>query len=332
MKRILQRDLTGEDTQLWCLGLLLVHRRPLSAAERAEIRSYSRGRWRFAWFTLLLLPLLFAVFLAAIAINRTLIDSLPADLGVFAFIIGLTAIAALFLVTKEAFGRRRLTLRDLECNEVLVFSNRDEIAVQMVDATNVENSERTAEVLSGSGRLWSVQSCRTSDWRIVETLSAGKTPESALEHYDQIRSFPDGATQRDFSLAESKELKQYIKRLWTKPLPLVTGLTLWAGVAAFALITSPSHPMSLGDKMSASALLILGICLDIFYCVRVRHALRLRADLRTGVIQAIVGQDDFIDENGIAASRTTSLERLPVSGMIWAFNGHPLGWRLTSPD
>ena len=312
----------------WCAGLHITRSRPLTVSELGRIRS--RRRWLIARALLSLvgIPVVLILFVAATAIPAAPEDSfisigavIPIALGIF------LGIPLCIAVANDYFKRAGVLKRQSRSSKVLVCEGVvGDVVAKPSDLRRIvrligDDSEVVLEVLRESGLVWAINGRPQESWIVVPRVRIANTPERARLAAQYVRPVQteDGTFrlhQRLLSEEERLELQDYLPRRF-----LIIGVVaLWVNAAA------APHVVLYGRHHDGVPLIPLLLLAGAFWCdthlvFGIRRRRRLRTDLREGFV--VIYQSD----PSLTASQETVVEFLPYSGAEWTTGGRPAPWR-----
>jgi hypothetical protein len=170
----------------WCAGLHITRSRPLTVSELGRIRS--RRRWLIARASLSLvgIPVVLILFVAATAIPAAPEDSfisigavIPIALGIFLGIPLCIAVANDYFKRAGALKRQSRSSKVLVCEGVV-----GDVVAKPSDLRRIvrligDDSEVVLEVLRESGLVWAINGRPQESWIVVPRVRIANTPERA---------------------------------------------------------------------------------------------------------------------------------------------------------
>jgi hypothetical protein len=306
--------------------------RALRDAERADLAKERRAlAWRAALLALSV-PFAFAASLAIGAVGIGMLPMALKPLGVAPVLAGIVGGAALALTALDFLRRRARISLDLARGEVLGFEGHTRAAVsermRMVlgrEGFPVDGGLSVAfEILSATGRLWSVGDARSHSWMLLPVQTPAAIPEHAARAADWVKPVASigGATllgrTRPLSYDERAEIASLQRRVVRKAARggLFVAITL-------ALVL-PGALRAHAGGLRVAAIVVCAFVLVTFgrsLAADVRLVRKLARDRAGGLVQIV----RMRAADGDAMSPATEI--LPRSGVAWTQMGEPAPWR-----
>jgi hypothetical protein len=325
----------GQSSQEWCAGLPLVNERQLTPEERDELtddaamRSRSRAILNWIYVGIILcIPVVGAV--ASLQNNV-----LPALV-----LIALILLPLKIVLTRDRAKQAKSIVRDLKSGAVKCFSGTvetnlsdpilEELGLRLMLPT--DGAPLTIELLTPSGRLWTVQGERFRPWILSETVRVAELPESSsiskewLRNVEELGDDLESLNLRDLSEVEKTELRSLAMKSWRRFLILAIVLTTWFSISlGFEVAGShPNHP-ELTVEIQLYFLGIITILTDAALVVTFAKSRRFVRDARRGIVFLV----RVFDHEGSPLSPPIQkiYEILPHSRMVWSIDDGPAKWR-----
>lgn len=275
------------ETQQWYGGRLVTATRELEPHERIALAELLKKTKRSLAQTAFLILLAVVSFFAAVVTERRL---------------GLVPVLAILFAFRHRFAAARAELQFVRT------AGRD-LAEQRVGICD------DAEVLLGSGLLWTWKGERQTSLTLLSRASTAPVPEHAHLAMNYVKPFDDSVSvhQRPLSDAEVTELTSY-----APDLPILRALfgALTLAAAVVALSTVPRYP----------PVIVASIVICLFIAWRIGRGLLAVLRVRRDVLR------DTTDRYVVIVRRTEDnqlFEVLPHSHYVWTEGGEAADWRRT---
>ena len=312
---------TQNDISVWCVGLPLESRRPLTPEECAELHHESRrDQWR-GIAAIVLIPVMSFAFMLMGALTSLL--SIPDELsGGVALIAGFILLPIAILKANDWFGARKLARRDLKAGTVSRF----------VGSIGLLIGPQVIEVLDGSDRLWRRNLSLVKQSTILPRTEAAATPDFAAIAAEWVQPLAPGqpdapyVSDREMTGTEQTELNGIIRRLrWDRWVWLVA-MNLLVVVILIGAADAGRGP---DPNSVVFVVLLFGSTAygDYRWLRRLQLASSLTRDLRVGrILIARMPLPPGSDETH-APALSAPEEFLPHSQALWTVDGLPAPWR-----
>jgi hypothetical protein len=275
------------ETQQWYGGKLVTAIRELEPEERAGVAELRKDAIRAVGKKAVLALFVLGVLFITVATARPL---------------GYVALGIILYRLRHAFGGWRAELQ-------FILAAKRDLAEGRVGICG------DAEVLLGSGLLWTWKHERQTDITLLTRASTASVPEHAHLAMNYVKPFDDTVSvhQRPLSDAEVTELTSY-----APDLPILRGLfgALTLAAAVVALSTVPRY----------APVIVASIVICLFIAWRITRGLLAVMRVRRDVLQ------DTADRYVVIVRRTEDnqlFEVLPHSHYVWTEGGEPADWRRT---
>ncbi|MGO8673931.1 MAG: hypothetical protein ACLQVD_21550 [Capsulimonadaceae bacterium] len=276
-------------------------------------------------------------------------------LGDVWFALIVVGMVSAMLYSKERGRRGWLLLRHAKIASVKCYSGpiSDEtrsdpayIKLRRYTGTSTEGT-LSIEVLAPAGRIRGVNDQRLRQWvQAISVTVAEQPPFAAIaaQWLEPVRREDPSVLggRRELSAEERDEISRLARRAWTKPLPAAAIFTTWL-LMILTLITLSTnfHSGSAFDTFRFVLLVILTIMADGNLANGIRISAHLVRDRDGGMVTIMQSSTDvtpYVRDASLKDDRsaespstpeqsTTTIELLPISGMIWTENARPAAWR-----
>lgn len=262
---------------------------------------------------------------------------------IVAMVVGLPAAG---LAARDMVRESRSLVRDASLGVVRMYAGklipaeigRDTLrqVVRLMPPPVENGMEWHFETLGASGRLWRICGKPVKQWVVLKTVSVAEAPPIAgiAAQWLEPVSTPGGKTilagRRELSKQEREEVRLFARRLWTRPLPIAVGLTVWLGLPMTAVVVS-------GELHTAVAwgrfVILAGLtglnCYWLYTCVK--RARLLVKDANAGSILIVSRTEETRLAEPAGDREPTIIEVLPSLGWRWTEDGRPSAWRKVRP-
>jgi len=260
--------------------------------------------------------------------------------------VGIIIVSVLFAVVPVAvsiqWGQRAKALnKDLKTGERMRFSGvisetmgEHPLVAKLIKISSLsaDRTEKQSIDILASGRVWRVNDRPEKKWLLAmvsETATVPEVAHIAAQWLDPLPvndnpSFSGG--NRELSVTEKQELRNYARQQWRPPLLPGIGLTAWSGGICVLCITQWRLPP---DFIGFFFLLILTVLYDIALLIRISTARCIAKDIAAGNVLIVQGDiDGYVKgESQNSAIQEQTVEFLPQSNMTWTVDGEPASWR-----